>query len=153
MEEADRLPLLITGIAGVSGFNAFAFFRERYGDLVVGQRPKRNWPLQAPGIVGVDLSDADGLRRLLDKGNFRTIINCGGSCALKACEMDPVMARRVNVSGIETLLSEISERDIRFVHLSIDLVYSGTRGGSHGERDAPDPHDHRDPVAVSKAES
>lgn len=137
--EADRLPLLITGIAGVAGFNGFAFFRNRYGDQVSGQRPKNNWPLNGPGIVGVDLEDVDGIRRLLDEGEFRTVLNCGGSCALKSCELDPEMARRVNVRGIEKLLDEMENRPIRFVHLSIDLVYSGTGAGGHIETDQPDP--------------
>ncbi len=139
LADADRLPLLITGIAGVAGYNGFAFFRSRYGDKVTGQRPENNWPLSGPGIVGIDLEDVDGIRRLLDEGEFRTVLNCGGSCALKSCELDPIMARRVNVSGIEKLLDEMEQRPIRFVHLSIDLVYSGTGSGSHVESDQPDP--------------
>lgn len=137
--DAERLPLLITGIAGVAGYNGFAFFRNRYGDQVTGQRPKNNWPMSGAGIVGIDLDDSDGIRRLLDEGRFRTVLNCGGSCALKSCELDPVMARRVNVAGIERLLDEMEGRAIRFVHLSIDLVYSGTGAGGHVESDLPDP--------------
>jgi len=139
LEDAERLPLLITGIAGVAGFNGFAFFRHRYQDQVTGQRPKNNWPLSARGIVGIDLEDTDGIRKLLDSGQFRTGLNCGGSCALKSCELDPAMAHRVNVAGIQSLLNEMEGRPIRFVHLSIDLVFSGTRGGNHVETDAPDP--------------
>lgn len=139
LQEADRLPLLITGIAGVSGFNAFAYFRSRYGDQVIGQRPKNNWPLSGPGIVGIDLEDRQRIANLIDDYGIRTVINCGGSCALKSCELDPEMARRVNVLGIESLLSAMENRAIRFVHLSIDLVYSGTRRGNHVETDSPDP--------------
>ncbi len=139
LEQCDRLPLLVTGIAGVSGYNAFAYFRERYGDQVVGQRPKNNWPLSGSGIVGIDLEDEKGISSLIEEYDFRTVINCGGSCALKSCELDPVMARRVNVSGIASLLRAMSGRPIRFVHLSIDLVYSGTEEGRHIESDPPDP--------------
>ena len=137
LEQADRLPLLITGIAGVSGFNAFAYFRQRYGDQVTGQRPKNNWPLQRDGIVGVNLEDRHQIQRLVEEGGFKTVINCGGSCALKACELDPEMASRVNVDGIDSLLSAIETFPIRFVHLSIDLVFSGQESGGHIESDAP----------------
>lgn len=139
LRDSDRLPLLITGIAGVSGYNAFSYFRDRYGDQVIGQRPKNNWPLSGPGIVGVDLEDVDRIRQLIDEYDFRTVLNCGGSCALKSCELDPIMARRVNVSGIDSLLEAMKGRSIRFVHLSIDLVYSGTGEGNHIETDPPDP--------------
>ena len=78
----QRLPMLITGIAGVAGYNAFAYFRHKYAE-VWGQRPKKNWPLQGPGIVGVDLEDEQELRHVLRQGRFKTILNCGGSCAFE----------------------------------------------------------------------
>lgn len=138
LDEQDRLPLLVTGIAGVAGYNAFAFLRQKYGDQVIGQRPQKNWPLSGPGIVGAELDDRDQLRQLLKTGKFKTVVNCGGSCALKGCELDPQMATRVNVRGVESLVKELSP-DTRFVHLSIDLVFSGTAGGRHVETDATDP--------------
>ena len=95
LEQSDRLPLLITGIAGVAGYNAFAYFRQKYGDLVVGQRPKNNWPLSGAGIVGIDLDDGVSLKKLIQQYQFKTVLNCGGSCALKGCELDPAMANRV----------------------------------------------------------
>ncbi len=139
LERESRLPMLITGIAGVAGYNAFAFFRQKYGDRVTGQRPQRNWPLSGDGIVGVDLENEPGMRSLIEAGKFRTVLNCGGSCALKGCELDPKMASRVNVTGVERLLNVIDPLPVRFVHLSIDLVYSGTHGGRHIESDPPDP--------------
>ena len=36
------LPLLITGVAGVAGYNALHYFRERYPGQVVGIRPCNN---------------------------------------------------------------------------------------------------------------
>ncbi len=135
----DRLPLLVTGVSGVAGLNAFAFFRERYGDQVMGQRPFKNWPLSGAGVVGVDLEDTMATRELIRAGKFKSILSCGGSCALKSCELDREMAQRVNVGSIESLLDAIDGQDIRLVHLSIDLVFSGRCGGDHVESDKPDP--------------
>lgn len=140
--EHDRLPLLVCGIAGVSGYNAFQQLRNKYGDQVFGQRPTRNWPLSGEGIIGCDLEDTDSFRRLLKDKQIKTVLNCGGSCALKACELDPEMAYRVNVFCVQQLLNAINQADrddIRFVHLSIDLVYSGTGQGGHVESDPTDP--------------
>ena len=53
------------------------------------------------------------------------MLNCAGNCALRACELDSRLAWRTNVEGLINLLSIIVERDVRLVHLSIDLVYSG----------------------------
>jgi dTDP-4-dehydrorhamnose reductase len=133
------LPLLVTGIAGVAGYNAFQYFRERFGDLVIGTRRRDNWPLSGPGIVPCDADDSDQLRQLFDRYGFRAVLSAEGSCKLKSCELDPSMARRVNVTSIQKLLEVMRGTPTRLVHLSIDLVFSGTRGGNHLEEDPTDP--------------
>lgn len=138
LRESDLLPMLVTGVAGVAGYNAFSWFRQKYGDAVSGQRPVNNWPLSAPGIFGVDLDTVEVTREFIRQHQFKSVVNCGGSCRLKGCELDPKMAQRVNVSSVNSLLAAI-EPDTRFVHLSIDLVYSGTKGGGHVESDSTDP--------------
>jgi dTDP-4-dehydrorhamnose reductase len=55
------------------------------------------------------------------------VLNCAGNCALRACELDSRLAWRTNVEGLINLLSIIVEREVRLVHLSIDLVFSGAR--------------------------
>lgn len=136
---ADQLPLLITGIAGVAGYNAFAHFRRKFGNQVIGLRPVKNWPLSGDQIVGCDIEDENRFKELVERYEIRSILNCGGSCALKACELDPEMAERVNVHGVRSLLKAIDRTDINLLHLSIDLVYSGTGSGDHVETDEPDP--------------
>ena len=134
-----QLPLLITGIAGVAGYNAFAHFRRKFGDQVIGLRPVKNWPLQGDGIVGCNIENEAKFKQLIEKHKIRSILNCGGSCALKACELDPAMAQRVNVHGIQSLLKGIEGTDTRLVHLSIDLIFSGKGDGNYVETDTPDP--------------
>jgi dTDP-4-dehydrorhamnose reductase len=133
------LPLLITGVAGVAGYNAFHYFRRKYGKQVIGIRRKDNWPLRGEGIVACDGDDRDGLARLFDKHQFAAVLNCEGTCKLKSCELDPKMAERVNIDSVTTMLDVVRDRGTRLVHLSIDLVFSGTRGGGHVEDDATDP--------------
>ncbi|MEZ6117358.1 MAG: sugar nucleotide-binding protein [Pirellulaceae bacterium] len=133
------LPLLMTGIAGVAGYNALHYFRELYPGQVIGIRPENNWRLQGEGIVGCDAENVDELKRLFDRYQFRSVLNSAGSCALKSCELDPAMAWRVNVLGGQTLLETIAHTDTRLVHLSIDLVYSGIWQGGHVESDNADP--------------
>lgn len=135
----EQLPLLITGVAGVAGYNAFRYFRGIYGDQVIGVRPRNNWPLSGPGIVGCDFERPGEIQKVIAQHQIKSLLNAGGSCRLKACEMDPVMANRVNVQGIENLLDAIEDSDAQLVHLSIDLVYSGNANGGHLESDPTDP--------------
>ncbi len=134
-----RLPLLITGIASVAGYNAFHYFSQRYPGQVIGTRRAAYWPLRGEGIVGCDVEDVESLRRLFDRYQFRSVLNCGGSCALKSCELDPSLAWRANVAGVENLIRQIGSTNVRLVHLSIDLVFSGAKDGGYVEDDATDP--------------
>ncbi len=95
------------------------------------------------------------MRALFDQYQFQSVLNCAGNCALRACELDSRLAWRTNVEGLINLLSIVVERDVRLVHLSIDLVYSGADRSSFSA--FPLPHspfrlyaesDPTDPVTV-----
>ena len=133
------LPLLITGVAGVAGYNAFRYFRHKYGQQVIGTRRTDNWPLQREGIVACDCDDGPVLKQLFDQHQFAAVLNAEGTCKLKSCELDPAMAQRINIDSVNTLLDVIRGTSTRLVHLSIDLVFSGTRSGGHVEQDETDP--------------
>ena len=140
--EPIPLPLLITGVAGVAGYNAFHYFRARYPGQVVAIRQEDNWPLSGEGIVPCNAEDHRRLRALFDEYQFRSVLNCAGNCALRACELDSRLAWRTNVEGLINLLSIVVERDVRLVHLSIDLVYSGADApiaAGYVETDPTDP--------------
>jgi dTDP-4-dehydrorhamnose reductase len=155
--EPIPLPLLITGVAGVAGFNAFNYFRARYPGQVIAIRQEDNWPLSGDGVVACNAEDHSRLRALFDEYQFKSVLNCAGNCALRACELDTRLAWRTNVEGLINLLSIVVERDLRLVHLSVDLVYSGERVElSLPQVDKPDErsefayseHDRTDPVTV-----
>jgi len=134
------LPLLITGVAGVAGYNALAWFQACYPGRVIGIRQADNWRLSGPGIVACNAEDQAALERLFDEHRFAAVLDCAGNCALRACELDPELAWRINVEGVENLLRVIERRHVRLVHLSIDLVFSGQDGrGGYREDDPTDP--------------
>jgi dTDP-4-dehydrorhamnose reductase len=134
-----RLPLLVTGVAGVAGYNAFHRLQRRYPGQVVGIRPHRTGKLNGTGIVPQDAEDAAGMAALFARFGFRSVLNCVGNCALKSCELDADMAYTVNVRSALVLAELVRRHDARLVHLSSDLVFSGTRGGQHVETDPTDP--------------
>lgn len=135
----DRLPLLVTGIAGVAGLNAFQYFRKRYPGQVIGIRPHRTARLVGDGVVPLDAEDRGGLRELFRVHGFRSILNCVGNCALKSCECDPAMARVLNVDSLAAVMDCAREWSCRLVHLSSDLVFPGKEAGNYRETDPTDP--------------
>jgi len=135
----DRLPLLITGIAGVAGFNAFRYFHAKHPGQIVGIRPHQTFRLVGPGIVAQDIEDDLGVGRLFDEYGFRSVLNCVGNCALKSCELDPGMAHTLNVHSAGVIAGNVGRHEARLVHLSSDLVFSGRGTGDHVESDPVDP--------------
>jgi len=139
LEQSARLPLLITGITGVAGFNAFHYFQKRYPGQVVGIRPQQNVRLVGEGIVPLHIEDREGLRALFAQYRFHSVLNCLGNCALKSCELDPAMARLLNVESAAATVENALRHGSRLVHLSSDLVYSGKGRGNYVETDPVDP--------------
>jgi dTDP-4-dehydrorhamnose reductase len=136
---ASRLPLLITGITGVAGYNALHYFGEHYPGRVIGIRPRQTWGLKGEGVIALDAEDRSGMRALFARHRFRSVLNCVGNCALKSCELDPAMARLLNVESAAVILESARAHGSRLVHLSTDLVFSGRGAGGHVETDAMDP--------------
>ncbi len=133
------LPLLITGVAGVAGYQAFAYFRRLFADQVIGTRRSDNWRLNREGIVPCDAGNERQMAQLFDRYQFRSVLNAEGHCRLKACECDPQLAHRANVASARALTRAIANGKTRIVHLSIDLVFSGLHGAPYREEDEPDP--------------
>ena len=138
MTSKPPLPLIITGIAGIAGYNAFHYFRVKYPGQVFGVRRKNNWLLSGEGILGCNSNDYDRWQRIIDEVQPAAVLNCEGSCALKSCEFDPSMAHRLNVTSVDNLVKAIG-KESRLIHLSTDLVFSGDGDGHYNEDDTPDP--------------
>jgi dTDP-4-dehydrorhamnose reductase len=134
-----KLPLLITGITGVAGFSAMHYFQRRHPGQVIGTRPLQTLNMRGDGIVALDAEDRRGMAELFRTYRFRTVLNAVGNCALKSCELDPAMARILNVASAEAVADNVREHGCRLVHLSSDLVFSGKRAGNYTETDQTDP--------------
>jgi dTDP-4-dehydrorhamnose reductase len=134
-----QLPLLITGITGVAGFNALDHFLRSCPGRVLGIRPTQTWQMVGPAVVALDTEDEDGLTRLFREHRFRSVLNTTGNCALKSCELDPAMAHRTNVASAANVSRVARAFGARLVHLSSDLVFSGLLGRPYTESDPIDP--------------
>lgn len=131
------LPILVTGVTGVPGFNFFAHLRKIYGDSVVGVRPAGTWRMQGQGVIGMNPDDFTGMKSLFDKYQFKSVLNATGSCALKACELNRNLAYKTNVESAQVIASLCNSFKIRLVHISSDLVFSGDSGEGNYLEDSP----------------
>ena len=76
------LPLLITGVAGVAGYNALAYFQARYPGQVIGIRQRDNWRLGRTGRGGLQC-----------RRPHAAWPSCSSNISLPPCSIAPATAR------------------------------------------------------------
>jgi dTDP-4-dehydrorhamnose reductase len=131
LEYTARTPILVLGVPGVPGFNAFFHFRALFPGQVVGIAPPNAPELTVPGtpfgpgLVAADPENPQSLSDLFREYRFGTVIDASGWCALKSCEFDPALARRLNVDIGRRVMEEARRHGARLIRLSTDLVFDG----------------------------
>ena len=133
------LPLLITGVTGVAGYGALSYFQSRFPGQVYGVVQETDVDFPAPDLIYTDFQDYEATARLFDARKINAILDCAGNCALKACQLDKRIAWEMNVEIVRKLAQYARSRSIRFVHLSVDMVYAGRPGGGLREDEKPVP--------------
>lgn len=147
-------PVLVLGVPGVPGFNAFLGLGSFYPASVLGLAPPHVPELSAPEtpwtprLVPADPEDIGQLAALCETYNIRTVVDASGWCALRSCEMDPALGRRLNVAIGLNAMRIARERGARLIRLSTDLVFDGnprpgpegaTASGGYREDDSVNP--------------
>src|SRR5215213_5033782 len=130
------MKLLITGASGLLGINlAMEAIREH---KVIGlHRGKlKSAPFQE---LNVDILNRKELHSILEKTQPDWLINCAALANLEACEKDPLQAKLLNSELPGELALACEKRGIRFVHISTDAVFDGTKAGMYTEEDEPSP--------------
>lgn len=147
LSEASRIieynakpPVLVLGVPGVPGFNAFLGLSAFSAGPVLGIAPPHVPELRVSdspwshGLVPADPENAHELAALCETHNIRTVVDASGWCALRSCEMDPVLGRRLNVSIGLNAMRVARDRGARLIRLSTDLVFDGNpRPGRDGK--------------------
>ncbi|MBQ3388038.1 MAG: sugar nucleotide-binding protein [Thermoguttaceae bacterium] len=133
------LPMLITGVTGVAGYNALAYFQARYPGKVFGIVPPDTSGFAAPDTFFLPIEDFPTLEKLFERQRFASVLDCAGNCALKAVQLEPQIAWTLNVEVVRNLAVLTRRLAIRLVHLSVDMVYGGRPGGGYTEEEPPCP--------------
>jgi dTDP-4-dehydrorhamnose reductase len=75
----------------------------------------------------------------LDSTQPDWVINCAALANLEECENIPEQAKILNTDLPRELALACAERNIKFIHLSTDAVFDGTKEGAYTEEDEPNP--------------
>jgi dTDP-4-dehydrorhamnose reductase len=96
---------------------------------------------QADGVIdGLDVTDEDACRRMLEARRPDVVINCVGVIKQRDAAQDPIPSLTINALLPHKLAAWLRPANARLIHFSTDCVFSGDRGG-YGDDDPPDAQD------------
>ncbi len=130
------MKLLITGASGLLGINlAMEALREH--EVVGVDRGKlKSAPFQ---VIQADFLQRNTIDSILSTMQPDWLINCAALANLEKCEENPQQAKLLNTDLPRELAASCAKRNIRFVHISTDAVFDGTKEGFYTEEDESSP--------------
>ena len=81
----------------------------------------------------------DEYSEMIRSGDYQLVINCVAVASHEACESDPEMAESVNARFPGIWASVAAQAGARFVHISTDAVFDGSRAELYTESDETAP--------------
>jgi len=127
----NALKVVVTGASGFIGRQFLTAFQDYDVTGLCFSHPR-------PGLVAVDLRDADAVRSTLDNLQPNVIIHCAARPSADWCELNPQEARALNFAPTELLAKESARLGATIVFLSTDYIFDGT-SGPYCEMDMPNP--------------
>ncbi len=133
----DDRNVLVTGASGMLGANFMLSARKR-GWTATGVYHQH--PVQFPraSVLGGNLTEESAVQGIMRTVHPRWVLHCAAATNVDWCEDHPEEAWRANVLATRNLATAAREMHARFVYISTDAVFDGTRGG-YAESDSPAP--------------
>jgi dTDP-4-dehydrorhamnose reductase len=128
--------VLITGVSGLLGINLAVEGLHEHEVVGLDRGKLKSAPFQ---VVRADLTHKGAIDSVIESTRPDWLINCAALASLEKCEEDPVQARNLNTDLPGELAATCARRNIRFVHISTDAVFDGTKAGFYTEKDEPSP--------------
>jgi dTDP-4-dehydrorhamnose reductase len=133
------MTILLTGASGLVG-SAFARAAARRGHRVVGIVGAYGGDIEGLAVkLRVDLSDAAATTTAVLDAFPEAIVNCAAISVPEQCEANPALAQSLNVTLPATLARLAHHVSGRFVHISSEQVFDGTRNTPYSPSDPVSP--------------
>jgi dTDP-4-dehydrorhamnose reductase len=130
------MKLLITGASGLLGINLAMETMREHEIIGVDRGRLQSAPFR---VIKTNFFNINAFEPMLDSTQPDWVINCAALANLEECERFPDQAKILNTDLPRELATACAERNIKFIHLSTDSVFDGTKQGAYTEDDEPNP--------------
>ncbi len=140
------MKILVLGVGGMIGHAMFRILSDskqlEVWGAVRSSADKRHFNdlMQSRIVVSGDIERRETLPRILSSVSPDVVINCIGLTKHRATSEDPVSSITMNALFPHWLSDQCEAAQARFIHVSTDCVFSGSRG-NYSEIDTPDASD------------
>ncbi|HBL41281.1 MAG TPA: dTDP-4-dehydrorhamnose reductase, partial [Ruminococcaceae bacterium] len=121
------MKVLVTGAAGQLGYDVIRELDKREIEVIEADR------------FEFDLTDFKQVNAFVDKYKPDTVVHCAAYTAVDRAEDDAEACYRVNVIGTQNLVDACKNLDVKFVYISTDYVFDGTKETPYEVGDAIHP--------------
>jgi dTDP-4-dehydrorhamnose reductase len=130
------MKLLITGASGLLGINLAMEAMREHEVIGVDRGKLQSAPFP---VTKTNFFNSKAFEPMLDDTQPDWVINCSALANLEECEKHPDQAKILNVDLPRELAIACAKRNTKFIHLSTDAVFDGTKVGAYTEDDEPNP--------------
>ena len=130
------MKLLIIGASGMLGINLALETMSEHEVIGLNRGKLKSAPFP---VIQADLFNPVAFVPALDSTRPDWVINCAALANLEECEKHPDQAKILNTDLPGELAAACADRNIKFIHLSTDAVFDGTRVEVYTEQDEPNP--------------
>jgi len=128
------MKLLVTGVSGQVGSEVYNLSgHQNYGTYFV-HKPKN----QKDTFLKMDIRDRQKIFDIVKKIKPDWIVHCATATNVDWCETDKDQAWEMNVGGTKNLVDASKEVNSKFLYISTDYVFDGSRG-NYKETDKTNP--------------
>ena len=130
------MKLLLTGASGLLGINLAMEAMREHDVFGVDRGKLKSAPFP---VTRTNFYNSRAFDETLDSTQPDWVINCSALANLEECEKHPDQAKILNVDLPRELAEACAKRNTKFIHLSTDAVFDGTKEGAYTEDDEPNP--------------
>lgn len=121
------MKIMITGCNGQLGNELQSILKSGKSEIGVAPQEVLGAEVLPVDIDTLDISDISAVNEFVNANKPDVIINCAAMTNVDGCESDYVTAFKVNALGVKNLAVCVEKIGAKFVHVSTDYVFAGTK--------------------------
>ncbi len=129
------MKILITGVNGLVGNSLFNLLKKSNHKIFPSSRS-----IEGLAKYRLDITDRDEVDSFFKSFSPDAVINSAAMANVDLCEEERELCWKVNVEGVQNIISACERYDTHLTHISTDYIFDGKKeSGIYLENDKPNP--------------